>query len=75
MLLLIPFLAVTVVADETSIQQVEGAADLEKVKRAKFRLPPEFVGRSEVYLANVGEATLVMEFLDGKTGEVLARIS
>jgi hypothetical protein len=39
------------------------------------RVPPEFSGRSEVYLASVGEATLVMEFLDGKTGEVLARIS
>lgn len=39
------------------------------------RVPPEFVGRSEVYLASVGEATLVMEFLDGKTGEVLARVA
>ena len=39
------------------------------------RVPPEFVGRSEVYLASVGEATLVLEFLDGSTGEVLARIA
>jgi hypothetical protein len=39
------------------------------------RVPPEFAGRSEVYLAAVGEATLVLEFLDGKTGEVLARIA
>lgn len=39
------------------------------------RVPPEFIGRSEVYLASVGEATLVMEFLDGQTGEVLARIA
>ncbi|MBT8064337.1 MAG: DUF3313 domain-containing protein [Gammaproteobacteria bacterium] len=39
------------------------------------RVPPEFVGRSEVYLASVGEATLVLEFLDGKTGEVLARVA
>jgi hypothetical protein len=39
------------------------------------RVPPEFVGRSEVYLATVGEATLVLEFLDGKTGEVLAKVS
>lgn len=38
-------------------------------------VPPQFVGRSEVYLATVGEATLVMEFLDGRTGEVLAKIS
>lgn len=39
------------------------------------RVPPEFVGRSEVYLASVGEATLIMEFLDGKSGEVLARVA
>lgn len=39
------------------------------------KVPPEFVGRSEVYLATVGEATLVLEFLDGKTGEVLANIA
>jgi hypothetical protein len=39
------------------------------------RAPPEFVGRSEVYLANVGEATLILELLDGKTGEVLARVA
>ncbi len=38
-------------------------------------VPPEFVGRSEVYLASVGEATLRLEFLDGQTGEVLARVS
>ena len=39
------------------------------------RVPPTFAGRSEVYLATVGEATLVLEFLDGKTGDVLAKIS
>lgn len=39
------------------------------------KVPPEFAGRSEVYLATVGEATLVLEFVDGKTGEVLAKIS
>ena len=39
------------------------------------KVPPQFAGRSEVYLATVGEATLVMEFLDPKTGDVLARIS
>ena len=38
-------------------------------------VPPQFAGRSEVYLATVGEATLVMEFLDGRTGDVLAKIS
>lgn len=39
------------------------------------RVPPEFVGMSDVYLASVGEATLVMEFLDGQTGKVLARVA
>ena len=39
------------------------------------RVPPEFVGRSEIYLASVGEVTLVLEFIDGKSGEVLARIA
>ena len=39
------------------------------------RVPPEFTGRSEVYLATVGEATLVLEILDGRSGEVLARIA
>jgi len=38
------------------------------------RVPPEFVGRSEVYLASVGEATLMLEFVD-RTGEVLARVA
>ena len=39
------------------------------------RVPPEFTGSSEVYLATVGEATLVLELLDGRSGEVLARIA
>lgn len=39
------------------------------------KVPPEFIGRSEIYLSSVGEATLVMEFLDGKSGEVLARLA
>ncbi|MEH6593683.1 MAG: DUF3313 family protein [Halioglobus sp.] len=39
------------------------------------KVPPQFVGRSEVYLASVGAATLVLELLDGKTGEVLARVA
>ena len=38
------------------------------------RVPPEPVGSGDVYLATVGEATLILEFVDGKTGEVLARI-
>lgn len=39
------------------------------------RKPPESVGITEVYLATLGEATLVMEFLDGTSGEVIAKIS
>ena len=39
------------------------------------RVPPEFIGRSEIYLASVGEATLILELLDGQTGEVLARVA
>ncbi len=38
-------------------------------------VPPETVGRSEVYVANIGEATLVMELLDASTGEVLAVVA
>lgn len=39
------------------------------------KVPPEFVGRTEIYLASVGEATLVLEFIDGQSGEVLARVA
>ena len=36
------------------------------------KVPPEFVGRSEVYLASVGAATVVLEVIDAETGTVLA---
>ncbi|MEM8766144.1 MAG: hypothetical protein AAGE43_01770 [Pseudomonadota bacterium] len=36
------------------------------------KVPPEFVGRSEIYLASVGAATLVLEVIDAETGTVLA---
>lgn len=39
------------------------------------RVPPEFAGRSEVYMSNFGEATLVLELLDGQTGAVLAVVA
>ena len=39
------------------------------------RVPPESAGRVDTYLATVGEATLILEFLDGKTAEVLARVA
>jgi hypothetical protein len=37
-------------------------------------VPPEYIGRSEVYLATTGEATLVLELLDSETGAVLAYV-
>ena len=39
------------------------------------RVPPETVGRSDVYLASIGEATLVLELIDANTGEVAAVVS
>jgi hypothetical protein len=38
-------------------------------------VPPETVGRSEVYVSNIGEATLVLELLDASNGEVLAVVA
>lgn len=35
-------------------------------------VPPEHIGRSEVYLATVGEATLVLELIDASDGEHVA---
>jgi len=39
------------------------------------RVPPDTVGRSQVYLASVGDATLVLELIDAGTGEVAAVVS
>ena len=39
------------------------------------KVPPETVGRSRLYMSSVGGATLGLEFLDGTTGEVLARVA
>lgn len=36
------------------------------------RVPPEFVGRSEIYLSSVGAATFVMELIDARSGAVVA---
>ena len=55
--------------DDTTLYLRGGVVDIIS------RVPPEYVGRAEVYLASVGEATLIMEFLDGTTGEVLARVA
>lgn len=38
-------------------------------------VPPETVGRSEIYLASIGEATLVLQLIDAETGEELAVIA
>lgn len=38
-------------------------------------VPPEFVGRGEVYLASIGEATLVVELIDADDGEVVAVVA
>lgn len=39
------------------------------------RVPPDFIGRSEVYLATIGEATLVLELIDAQDGEVVAVVA
>ena len=39
------------------------------------KVPPETVGRTNVYLSQIGEATLVMELLNAETGDVLALVS
>ncbi len=36
------------------------------------RVPPDTVGRSEVYLASVGQATLAIELIDPESGELVA---
>jgi hypothetical protein len=38
-------------------------------------VPPETIGRSEIYLRSIGEATLVMELLDAETGDVVALVA
>lgn len=37
------------------------------------RVPPEYIGRSEIYLASVGDATLVIEAKDSLSGETIYR--
>lgn len=37
------------------------------------RVPPELVGAGEIYLASVGEATLVLELRDSMSGETIYR--
>ena len=37
------------------------------------RVPPDMVGRGEVYLSSVGEATLIIEVVDSMSNEVIFR--
>jgi len=37
------------------------------------RVPPEMLGRGEIYLASVGEATLILEARDSLSGETIYR--
>ncbi len=39
------------------------------------KVPPETIGRSEIYLANIGEATLMVELIDASDGEVVAVVA
>jgi len=39
------------------------------------RVPPETVGRSEIYLSSIGEATFIMELIDAGTGDVVALVA
>ncbi len=36
-------------------------------------VPPEMIGRGEIYLSSIGEATLVVEGIDSMSGEVVFR--
>jgi hypothetical protein len=38
-------------------------------------VPPELTGRSDVYLSNIGEATMVIDLIDAETGIIQARVS
>ena len=37
------------------------------------RVPPEYIGRGEVYLSSVGDATLILEARDSLSGETIYR--
>jgi len=39
------------------------------------KVPPDLMGRGDVYLSNIGEATLVLELIDAEDGEVVAIVS
>lgn len=37
------------------------------------RVPPQYIGRSDIYISSVGEATLILEAVDSMSGEVIFR--
>jgi hypothetical protein len=39
------------------------------------RVPPDMIGRSEIYLSNIGEATMMVELIDAHDGEVVAVVA
>ncbi len=39
------------------------------------RVPPEMIGRGEIYLASIGEATMMLELIDSQDGDVVAVVS
>ena len=39
------------------------------------RVPPQTVGRSDIYLSSIGEATFVLELMDAGTGSVVALVA
>lgn len=39
------------------------------------KVPPDLMGRGDVYLSNIGEATLVLELIDADDGEVVAIVA
>jgi hypothetical protein len=39
------------------------------------RVPPEMIGRTDVYLSSIGEATFVMELMDAEDGVVVALVA
>ncbi len=39
------------------------------------KIPPEPLGRGDIYIRDLGQATLVLEVFDSVTGEILARVT
>jgi hypothetical protein len=39
------------------------------------KVPPEYAGMNEVYLASSGEATLIIDLIDAETGVIQARVA